>query len=230
MGFFLRIHRMVFVTALLSLAGFVLLSKYEDRVMLRNMDFAVTVKTQERIDRSAHLRLSAIVGNVMEGATFFASPEFTVVICLLITGIAFYDRKKKGRWNYKALFIPLALVFIVCIEVFGKSIVHHPSPPFSMIKHPTTIFPANYVNEQFSYPSGHTARAVFLALILFSTIQQYNNITMKKRLFIGLGLGIYVTLVSVSRVYLGHHWFSDVVAGILLGAGGACALLGVFLP
>ncbi len=205
-----------FVVSIVLLSSFALLSKYEDRPALRNLDFAVTVKVQERIDTSSHLRLADFVGNVMEGATFFASSEFTVVATLIMTGIAVYDRKKK-RWNYKAVIIPFALVLLVLVEIVGKSIVHHPSPPFSMIKNPATMFPADYVNEQFSYPSGHAARAIFLALILLTTIQQYSNFTMRKRLFSGLGLGLYVGLVSISSIYLGHHWFSDVVGGLLLG-------------
>lgn len=199
------------------LIGFALLSKYEDRELMRNLDVAVTVKIQERIDRSAHLRTAALVGNIMEGATFFASPGFTVVVVLFLTAFSVYDRQRK-KWNILAFIIPIALVLLVVAEIYGKSIVHHPAPPFSMIKNPITLFPANYVNEQFSYPSGHAARAVFMALAFFAAIQQLSNMPIKKRLVIGAGLGAYVLLVSVSRVYLGHHWFSDVVGGLLLGS------------
>lgn len=210
--------KIVILLSIVLLFLFVLLSKYEDRDMLRNLDFAVTVKVQERIDRSAHLRLTTIVGNMMEGATFFASPEFTVVITLIITGILMYDREKK-RWRLSSLLIPISLFMIVGMEVFGKTVVHHPSPSFTMIKHPTTIFPANYINEQFSYPSGHAARAIFLALVLWTLLESMGVSGKKQRILMGILLGMYVAIVSVSRIYLGHHWFSDVLGGLLMGTG-----------
>ncbi len=204
------------IAGLCLLLSFAVLSKYEDRNALRNLDFAVTVKVQEKIDRSAHLRTASIVGNVMEGATFFASPEFTVVITLLLTGIVLYDRKNKRiRWG--SLAVPFILVLIVAAEIVGKSVVHHPSPPFSMIKHPVSVFPADYVNEQYSYPSGHAARAVYLALAAYFFAASGWGV--RRRAALSTVLLAYVVTVSVSRIYLGHHWFSDVIGGLFLGSG-----------
>ncbi|MDP1760404.1 MAG: phosphatase PAP2 family protein, partial [Candidatus Woesebacteria bacterium] len=99
---------------------------------------------------------------------------------------------------------------------------------FSMIKHATSIFPANYINEQFSYPSGHAARAVFIGVITYLAFSIY-HLALRKRLLFGFCLGLYVFLVSVSRVYLGHHWFSDIIGGVLLASGFAFAVL-MFAP
>lgn len=203
---------------------FLLLSKYEDRLIVKNLDFAATVKIQERIDGSSHLRVASFVGNLMEGATFFASPELTVAVTVLLTGVMLYERRKK-RWNIWALTVPLALTILVCAEIYGKTVVHHPAPPFNMIKHPTTIFPANYINEQFSYPSGHAARAIFLSVVAMSVLSYSWWFTRRTVCFVGVIGIIYISLVSVSRIYLGHHWLSDVAGGLLLGA--ACALIAV---
>jgi len=103
-------------------------------------------------------------------------------------------------------------------EVYGKNVVHHPAPPFFMIKNPTTIFPSNYINEQYSYPSGHTARAIFLSIVAFALVK-------RKRIRYAIGLGIFVAIVAVGRIYLGHHWLSDIIGGGLLGGSMGIILL-----
>ena len=41
---------------------------------------------------------------------------------------------------------------------------------------------------------------------------------MRKRLLVGVGLGLYVGLVALGKIYLGQHWLSDIIGGGLLGA------------
>lgn len=200
-----------FLLALGFLIAFVLLSKYEDRQMVRDIDFAVTVRVQDVIDRSSRLRLKALTVNTLEGAVFFAGPLLTSCVTLLLTIFVF--RKQK----LLALIIPLSFALIVGIEFAAKEMVHHPPPPFFMIKNPTTLFPKYHLSEEYSFPSGHAARAMFLSVVSFALLQQCNTVTMKKRFAIGFGLGLYICFVSVSKIYLGHHWFSDIVAGYALG-------------
>jgi len=224
---------MAFLTiGIFCLLGFTLLSKFEDRDALRRLDFAVTVKVQERIDKSTHLRAALLVGNTMEGATFFASPGFTVAVVLVLATVAAYDRKTK-RIRFRAAAILLMLTLLVLAEMVGKSIVHHPSPPFSMIKNPESMFPADYINEQYSYPSGHAARAAFMAFILFA-LAELQGWWQGRRTPIRWGVAIlsilFVATVSVSRIYLGHHWFSDVAGGLFVGLGTGGIAAFVLLP
>jgi len=62
--------------------------------------------------------------------------------------------------------------------------------------------------DQFSFPSGHTmtAFAVAVPLALF-----YPNLT--------IGLGFCALSIAASRILLGMHFLSDVLAGALIGGG-----------
>jgi membrane-associated phospholipid phosphatase len=182
---------------------FVLLSKYEDRQVLRTLDFTATVRVQDAVGRLCGVRCDA----ALESVGFFASPAFSVIAVAALTLFAAFDRKKK-RFRPQALVIPLLFVLLTLVEIYGKSIVRHPAPPFFMLKNPTTIFPTYHVFEEFSYPSGHAARAVFFAVLLWSRNPR-----------VMVGLSVYVGLIVASRVYLGQHWLSDTVGGVFLGAG-----------
>ncbi|CAF1038250.1 unnamed protein product [Adineta steineri] len=63
--------------------------------------------------------------------------------------------------------------------------------------------------DKFSFPSGHTSRAVFL---LFYFIQTSFFKHLPSPFII-----IWLSLVVASRLVLGRHYISDVIAGVLFG-------------
>ncbi len=217
----MKLHIKCIIVGCLFLFAFTTYSQFVKRGGGKSVDFAVTVKLQERIDKSSRLRTTRLVGEIMEGSMFFASPLMTTVGVLIVTVFAGLKRKK---YRFIVLLIPLLFGLMTLGELYGKSVVHHPAPPFFMLKNPTTIFPKYQVLEDYSYPSGHAARSIFLAVtVWFLTIK-------KRKLFIGFVLGLYVGLVTLSKMYLGHHWLSDMIGGILLGSGFGLLTSIAFLP
>jgi membrane-associated phospholipid phosphatase len=75
----------------------------------------------------------------------------------------------------------------------------------------------------FSFPSGHAvagaATAVALVLVLLPPVPARRRWE--------LAAIAFAFVMAMSRVYLNAHWFSDVVAGVLLGAGLALGSAGV---
>ena len=77
---------------------------------------------------------------------------------------------------------------------------------------PTELYSGH---EQFSFPSGHAALAIvvygFLAFLLA------RGKSAAARMAISLLAGLAIALIAFSRLYLGAHWFSDVVASLAFG-------------
>jgi membrane-associated phospholipid phosphatase len=202
------------------LFGFYQFSRFMKTGGMKQVDFDSTVKIQNRIP--------ARLDELWVDSAFFVTPAPSVVLVGILTIAAFVDLKNK-KVRLRALIIPVLFGLLVMGEIYGKNAVHHPAPLFFMIKNPTTLFPKYYINEQYSYPSGHTARAVFLGLTSYSLFMipfglaqgGHDSVFKSKRRKLSVAAVIigYICIVAVGRIYLGHHWLSDVIGGVLLGGG-----------
>jgi undecaprenyl-diphosphatase len=85
------------------------------------------------------------------------------------------------------------------------------------------------VDQSWSLPSGHAANsaAVYGAIAVVASVLWWRK---RQRRAIWTGIGLVVFTIGLSRVWLGVHWPSDVVAGWLLGAGWATLLAVVLKP
>lgn len=82
----------------------------------------------------------------------------------------------------------------------------------------------------FSYPSGHTC----IIIVFFFLIYSFSSPALKFRWQKPLisGAAIIATLMALSRLYLGVHWVSDIIAGTLLAIAlcSAVTLVLLFKP
>jgi undecaprenyl-diphosphatase len=71
--------------------------------------------------------------------------------------------------------------------------------------------------DHFSFPSGHTLHAVLLTVMLGASVPVFLPVMVP-----------FMTMVGLSRVILGLHYPSDVLAGAVLGASLASLSLSLF--
>jgi undecaprenyl-diphosphatase len=73
------------------------------------------------------------------------------------------------------------------------------------------------------FPSGHATQGVafygMLAVLLSI------GLSLRARTFLWAGAGLVAIAIGASRIYLGAHWLSDVLAGYALGAAWVAVLL-----
>ena len=68
----------------------------------------------------------------------------------------------------------------------------------------------------YSFPSGHTTMATAMAFALYFVLREKTGSKRLRGLLCCLALG-WAVLIGWSRLYLGVHWFTDVVGGFGLG-------------
>lgn len=153
-----------------------------------------------RLDQAAVIRLSESrtkgLNVLMKAATRAADGEVWAML-----GIVLSILSNDGL----VLFGRLAVAF--AIELTGyvtiKKLACRPRPFITLPEVVRLIAPP----DEFSFPSGHTAGA-FVALVVIG-----NSLGV-----LAVPLALLACLVGLSRVYLGVHYPSDVVAGALLGS------------
>src|SRR3989344_9239872 len=129
---------------------FILFSYLVHKDLFTQFDFNTTVRLQDNIPRRFDEPFSI----------FSEVGKFEPMIILLI--IILVLRRK--LWGIAA-FGFFGLLHI--IELYGKMFVEHLPPPEFMLRAKHLVdFPQFHIRSEFSYPSGHSARAAFLTVIL----------------------------------------------------------------
>lgn len=134
--------------------------------------------------------------------TFLGSTKFIISLCVIFL-ILFITIKKK----WIGIYITLSLILSTIVNNLLKIIIARDRPDVT-----------RYVVEtSYSFPSGHAMASTMLYGIISYFIYKSNINKYFKILFISL-LVIIILMVSISRIYLGAHFVSDVISGIILSS------------
>lgn len=141
---------------------------------------------------------SPILTSFFKFITFFASIEWFIIVGLFL--LFFYDDKKIK------IIIPIYVIGISLITLLMKNIFVRVRPIELMIIKETG----------YSFPSGHSSSSIAFYGLLAYLVYKSNLKKWKKISLISLLL-LLSLLIGISRIYLGVHYSTDVLAGFMVG-------------
>lgn len=127
-----------------------------------------------------------------------------IISWVLIVAFVFYRK----QWKMESYLMLGNLTLAGILIVTFKNIYQRPRPEI-----------VHLVEEKgFSFPSGHSlAVTLMVGSLIVILSQRIKNTTWRK--VVQILLSLYLVSVLVSRVYLGVHYPSDVIASLCVGLG-----------
>lgn len=178
--------------------------------------------TAEETLRGSTVRLDlAVRGWVHQ----FASPAMTramtaisllgynVLIAELVLALAIFWFL---RWRRAAAWLTVTMAGALALELALKYAFHRPRPQVFFGVEP----------QSYSFPSGHALCSFCFYSVMAGLIAARSK-SMIFRVAAGVSATILVAAIGLSRIYLGMHYPSDVIAGYLAASVWVASLLGL---
>ena len=199
------------VYATILAISFIILTVLVQLGIFNGLDLSITRLSQNIIPRSFDLPFSvfSLIGKV----------EIVGITLLLLVAMV------KGLNKLLVLFL---FGLDILIEYLIKLFVVQNPPPIEFLRTvnlfgvPTDRLP----HGTYAYPSGHAARIAFLSALAFYVIWENENMSRGLKYILTGGVILFDFIMFGSRIYLGEHWTTDVIGGVILGLG--LFLIGIY--
>lgn len=133
-----------------------------------------------------------ILTDVMKFFSFLSSTKFIIIVLIIYIIIK------------RDIYFPLNMSLITILNQILKRIIKRQRPSNYLVK-----------EKNYSFPSGHSmASCAFYGYIIYKIYNSNYNKYFK--IFSIIMCILIILLVGLSRIYLGVHYFSDVICGYLI--------------
>lgn len=139
----------------------------------------------------------------MKSLNWVASPETFIILTLFVAIYVWHHHHPRQGWKVLVLMAGNVLTIIL------KELFDRPRPSIDQVR--------VLIHETgFSFPSGHALGVVIFAAAMMVLWRpgHHRRHGLLATLLVGL-----IILVGWSRLYLGVHWLTDILAGYLLATG-----------
>lgn len=186
-----KIQSLLFFGSLLPLLLLVL--------MIAHLTYYPVFNLDTQLMRSIHQFANPVYDQSAITLNYLGGMPVSIIFTLLLVGYCVYIKSKKVG------FILISLVGSTSISWLLKGVIDRPRP---------LLWPRIVLDYGASFPSGHSVYAASFAAILILLFWQTRG-----RNIVSIFALIWMMLMGISRVYLGVHYPSDVLAGWALGWG-----------
>jgi membrane-associated phospholipid phosphatase len=163
---------------------------------------ATTRLLDESITSWFQAQATPLLNRIARTVTFFGSVGFLTAasaVLALIFGMR--------RSFYRLLALALAMGGGSLLNILLKHFFHRHRP---VLENPLVTL------SSFGFPSGHTMGSTIfyglLALLVAHSLRSW-----PRRILVSCAAGFIIALVGLSRIYLGVHYFTDVIGAIAIG-------------
>ncbi|UOR13364.1 phosphatase PAP2 family protein [Halobacillus amylolyticus] len=178
-------------------AFFIFIEIAED--VMEKEKFAADQIATDLVNTISTGQLSIVVGWITEAG---AVPIITVASIVLAIYLLFFS--SFSAW----------VTVYFGVNMIGISLLTKGLKLMFERQRPDTL--VQYDGTGFSFPSGHTTgAATFYGFLIYLTV--ISPLDKRWKWPINILLATVILLVALSRVYLGVHFFTDIIAGLLLG-------------
>ena len=182
----------MFALALVASLAFVVIAGALRRDALQHSDIT--------IELAVHRLDSALLDVIAKTATFIGSNVIVLSLAGLVTFLAIRHHKRV------AAVVMLVDALVVEISDGLLKLAFHRERP--------RLFDKIALPSDYSFPSGHAMDAMGVYGVIAAVLICIYPDAKKP---IAISAGVLIALIGLSRVYLGVHWPSDVLAGFLGG-------------
>jgi undecaprenyl-diphosphatase len=168
------------------------------------------VRFDRALDDYLHARATPPLTTFFLIVTAWGSIEAIVLLGVVVAAILAWGR----RWLFLGSWLA-AVAGSAVLNQLLKGLFERPRPYF---KHPLLV------ETSYSFPSGHAMES-FVAYGMLAYFAVLALRSWKARVAAVFGAALLVMLIGFSRMYLGVHYFSDVLAGYAAGGVWLSALI-----